>query len=923
MSGNASSADDELAGRVFDDLHEHERSRESTEVAGDDVLLGQIALEWKLVDRPTLDGLRAAGGRLEELLVARGILKREDVDALLKEKKLRVEGRPEIPRYEIRERIGEGATAVVYAAWDRQLRRDVALKVLRERALLGETAELRFRREARAAAALTHPNLVAVYDAGEAGGRLYIVMELVAGRSLKGLIRDPGAPRILEKAARGVAAAHEKGIVHRDLKPANILVGAGGEPKVGDFGLAHLLDSESEVTATGVALGTPLYMSPEQVRGDSARISPRTDVYALGAILYEALSGAPPHPGDAVPEIYRKILEEAPADVPGPLGTIALKALEKDPARRYPGAAAFADDLRRALDGEPILARRPGRVDRLLRRARRNAAALAVWTAVALGLLGVWIASARLRAERDASVAMLRETARLSLEAALQRREKGENAEMRRYLPALEQAYEGARARGARSAEIEYLMGRMHRALMDNEKALAFQAEALRADPGYGPALYERAVLRLRTGAPDAEILDDLRRFLALPRDWPAKDVRLSVARGLLAHLEGRPEEARELLESAARQDPLLDEAWDALARVAATARGDREKDWLEREKALTEAIRADRGYLPHLLGRGDLKRNRGNERANRGENPLPDYQAAEEDYGEALRLNAESQEGWLRRATVRTLRANHRAIRDQDPLPDYAAAETDLDALAKLAPAFESPPIWRSVVRVCRGSFLASRGRDPLPEFTRAVEDASAAIALHPPTKEAHKRRGIAYVERATHLLALGRDASEDLKRAAADLREAALRLPESSEVRLWLGILAFRSNDPAAAAEVAKAVEMTPSYARAWMWRGLLKSDVADLDRALELNRGLPEAWLWRGVLNARRGAPAEAEADLSQALKLDPGYADARVERGLLRLRRRDFQAAADDLEAALRINPALRERVGPKLDEAKRR
>lgn len=976
MSGNASSEDDELPGRVFDDLHQHERARsagagESTEPAtagvGDDLLLGRIALEWQIVDRRTLeDCLRereGAGGRrpsLEEIFVARGILKPEDLEGLRRESRLRVEGRPEIPRYEIRERIGEGATAVVYAAWDRQLKRSVALKVLRERSSLHEKAELRFRREARTAAGLSHPNLVTVYDAGEAGGRLYIVMELVEGRSLKHLLRDPRALRILEQAARGVAAAHEKGVVHRDLKPANILVTAAGEPKVGDFGLAHLLNSESAVTATGAALGTPLYMSPEQVKGGPAKPSPRGDVYALGAILFEILAGAPPHDGDTVPEIYRKILEEEPRlprEVPDALGAIALKALEKNPARRYEGAAAFADDLRRALDGEPIVARRPGPVDRLFRRLRRNAMATAVGVAAALGLLGAWIARSRIHVERDASVALLRETARLSLEAALQLREKGENAGMRRYLPALEQAYEGARSRGARFAEIEYLMGRMHRALMDDEKALAFQAEALRADPAYGPALYERAVLRVRGTSPDPSVAEDLRRFLSLPQEWPPglKEVNLLAARGLLAKLEGRPDEARELLEAATRQDPLLDEAWDALAQIsAASARGDRESKWLEREKAFTEAIRADRGYLPHLLGRGDLKRNRGNERANRGENPLPDYQAAEEDYSEALRLNPESQEGWNRRATVRTLRANHLAIRDRDPLPDYAAAEKDLDALAKLAPAFESPPIWRSVIRVCRASYFASRGRDPLPEFARAVEDASAALRIHPPSKEAHKRRGIAYLERAAQLQALGRDASDDLRNAEADLREAAVRLPESSEVRLWQGILAFRSADTAAAADAfAKAVDRSPDYARAWMWRGLLRvfsarepadfdAGRADFDQALRLNRGLPEAWLWRGVLACRRAARlagaeaeralAEGEEDLTQALKLDPAYADAWMERGRLRCQRasgregsraaQDHRAAADDFQAALRINPTLRTRVGEKLEEALR-
>src|SRR6185436_6904799 len=216
------------------------------------------------------------------------------------------EAAPDVPRYEPREKVGEGATAVVYRAWDRDLKRGVALKVLRDGAGMSELARTRFRREAQTAAGLDHPNLVKVYDAGEAAGQLYIVMEFVEGRSLEDLMREGKATReellrILEKAARGVTAAHEKGVVHRDLKPANVLVTAAGEPKVGDFGLAHLVDSESQVTRAGTTLGTPLYMSPEQVEGKIAELSSRTDVYALGAMLFHVLAGRPPHTADTLP----------------------------------------------------------------------------------------------------------------------------------------------------------------------------------------------------------------------------------------------------------------------------------------------------------------------------------------------------------------------------------------------------------------------------------------------------------------------------------------------------------------------------------------------------------------------------------------------------------------------------------------------
>src|SRR5436190_7058324 len=209
---------------------------------------------------------------------------------------------PTLTRYEFRERLGEGATAVVYRGWDRDLRRSVAIKVLNEFVGMSEVARQRFRREAQAAANLTHPNIVQVYDVGEEQGRLFLVMELVEGRPVAQLLQRGGAGEreiviLLEKAGRGVAAANAKGVVHRDLKPANILVTAAGEPKVADFGLAHLVDSPAELTRTGASLGTPMYMSPEQAEGRAKDITPRTDVYALGAILYEALLGVPVHSG--------------------------------------------------------------------------------------------------------------------------------------------------------------------------------------------------------------------------------------------------------------------------------------------------------------------------------------------------------------------------------------------------------------------------------------------------------------------------------------------------------------------------------------------------------------------------------------------------------------------------------------------------
>lgn len=378
---------------------------ESTRSTSDDILLGKLAIEHNLLEPKQLldclgeqESARAEGRELPlaDLLVAKGLLKPDDLARLVLEQRRRAEGVPDLPRYEIRERTGEGATAIVYQAWDRDLKRPVAVKVLREGPGMSEVARQRFRREAQAAAGLAHPHVIQVYDAGEKDGRLYLVMELVDGKPLSDVlpdnVRDPREPlRLLEKAARGVAAAHEKGIVHRDLKPANILVTKEGEPKVGDFGLAHLSETKTELTRTGTALGTPLYMSPEQVEGRPKDISARTDVYALGAILYEILTGRPPHSGETLAEIYGKIIREEPAaprslnpKVSKDLETIALKALEKLPGLRFASAAAFAEDLGRAIAGEPIQARPVSRAEKLWRHAVKSRAVLAAAAAIAL-----------------------------------------------------------------------------------------------------------------------------------------------------------------------------------------------------------------------------------------------------------------------------------------------------------------------------------------------------------------------------------------------------------------------------------------------------------------------------------------------------------------------------------------------------------
>jgi WD40 repeat protein len=326
---------------------------------------------------------------------------------------------------------------VVYRARHVLLNRPCALKMI----LAGDYADAhtlaRFRAEAEAVARLQHPNVVQIHHIGEAAGLPFIELEYVEGGSLdRQLGGTPWPPRraaeLAEALARGVAEAHRLGIVHRDLKPANVLLAADGTPKITDFGLAKSLAGDSGLTQTGAIVGSPGYMAPEQAAGKPRDVGPAADVYALGAILYELLTGRPPFQGATILQTleHARTAEPVPPSrlVPGlprDVETIALKCLQKEPRKRYDSAAALAEDLRRFLGGEPIVARRVGPLERAGRWCRRHPAPAALTAAVvvvaALGLAGVlWQWSEAVKARDLASQRAITEAgARLEAETTL------------------------------------------------------------------------------------------------------------------------------------------------------------------------------------------------------------------------------------------------------------------------------------------------------------------------------------------------------------------------------------------------------------------------------------------------------------------------------------------------------------------------
>ena len=307
---------------------------------------------------------------------------------------------PIIPGYEIQRELGRGGMGVVYEARQVALKRTVALKMIRTGSQAGPEERARFKTEAETIARLQHPNIVQIHEIGEVDGQAFYALEFVPGgslaRELAGAVLPPRqAAELVATLAQAMHVAHQAGVIHRDLKPANVLLAAQRVPKVTDFGLAKQMDDPAGPTQSGQILGTPSYMAPEQASGRPGEIGPATDIYALGAILYECLTGRPPFKGATMLETLEQVRSDEPVSpsqlqprIPRDLVTICLKCLHKEPRRRYATAAALADDLGRFLRGEPVSAQPPSLLYLTGKLARRYRIPFSVVTVVLIVLIG-------------------------------------------------------------------------------------------------------------------------------------------------------------------------------------------------------------------------------------------------------------------------------------------------------------------------------------------------------------------------------------------------------------------------------------------------------------------------------------------------------------------------------------------------------
>jgi tetratricopeptide (TPR) repeat protein len=377
-------------------------------------------------------------------------------------------GMPDVPGYDILRELGRGGMGVVYQARHLTLKRTVALKMLLAGSHASADERQRFRTEAEAVARLQHPGIVQIYEIGDYQGLPYVALEYCGGGNLKSKLAGNSLPpaeaaHLVEQLARAMAVAHQQRIIHRDLKPRNILLADSGAAKIADFGLAKKLDDPG-LTHTRVVIGTPNYMPPEQARGDTSAVGPLADVYALGAILYELLTGRPPFVGASTEQVLAQVTGQEPVpprrlqpQLPRDLETIALCCLQKEPGRRYASAAALADDLRRFQVGEPIMARPVGRLERAWKWARRRPAVASLSAALLLAVVvGFALVTWKWLQERQArELAQLKER-EAELAGARERQAKEQESVARKRAEANEAKEANAREQERQAKESEH-----------------------------------------------------------------------------------------------------------------------------------------------------------------------------------------------------------------------------------------------------------------------------------------------------------------------------------------------------------------------------------------------------------------------------------------------------------------------------------
>jgi serine/threonine protein kinase/tetratricopeptide (TPR) repeat protein len=778
------------------------------------------------------------------------------------------------PGYEILGVLGRGGMGVVYQARQKSLNRLVALKMLLAGAHAGPEQLIRFYTEAEAVAALQHPNIVQIYEVGDQGGLPYFSLEFVDGGSLEKKLAGKPLPareaaQLIEVLARAMHYAHQNGVVHRDLKPANILLASSvsgysslavdqgqmtndkGQvtiPKITDFGLAKRLDTDVQLTQSGVIAGTPGYLAPEQASGAVKQIGPATDIYALGAILYELLTGRPPFTGAAVMNVIVRTLHDDPVvprllepRVPRDLETICLKCLQKEPARRYADAAALAEDLHRFLAGEPILARPVGTPERLWRWCRRNPRTVALGAVVILLLatLGVFAAVAAVRASRDReAIADARKLARLRLQNAAEAIARGDPRRAQDLLGAADPVVESAPALADVRGERATLQAQVAVYMEFKKSVDAARYAGLFGEGGTSPE-----------GRP------------ATPRDGQ-----------------------RQELEAARRKCQLALQLYDDIERRAGKAA----QGLPPLEPAQERLLREDAvdAFLMAALVEWKLSLTADNASARR----------------EAVRQAI----AWLDRAekSLPPSRILYDQRRDYYKLLDEPdAAQADAKRAEAIAARSAVDHFWQGVAEMLLGETAHHQGdaRQAQQHYRKAMTELAALLQLRPDHFWGYFEWAFCHFRLGNlHDALVGFTACTHLKPDAP--------WPYYNRGTVHYQLKQYDQ----ASADFDAAVERDPGYARAYFNRSLCWSAKAQTDRALEdLGRAIAAnadyalAYFQRAQIYRQLQRHREARDDLSAVLRLQPGRADCYLQRGFTNLLLKDFDAALDDCRQAARL------------------
>ncbi len=800
-------------------------------------------------------------------------------------------------RFTLLAELGRGGMGMVYRAHDPELGRTVAIKgLLRDEGGFDRVAVERFRREARAAAKLRHPGIVAVHGVGEVDGRAWLVMDEVAGKPLMEHMsergRDPReAARLVARVADAIAYANREGVIHRDLKPDNVLVDSEGRPRVVDFGLALTLDSaeRARLTASGAVLGTPCYMAPEQARGQIDRIGPWTDVYGLGALLYDALTGVPPFESPNVGDLLYRVSEVEPSPpsrsapgVPADLDAICLRCLEKDPRRRFPDAGEVATELDRWLAGEPVRTRPRGPLDAarrfLVRRRGRIAAVLTVVVVVAAALLAAQEAR---RATRERTRRVLERVAH----------------EVREFEDKTMSVRLTLEARRALAEQPLALLETVLREEPDLRVAHAWRGRALvlaeraaEADPEFDLACAlapEAAASWLLRGS---ELLERYSRSRGLPETEAGPGgMRLKVAR------EETPQERQwrerglgdlDRMEGAAAADDATDAAGQSLGRGPASALG--AVDAIERRIGRALAA-ARRGGPESCAAAVQLTEGLAHPRAWEIRGIALYLQSRFSVSAEAFRRTVES---WPERASAWSMRGHAllaQALAEQakgkDPRPALVEGMHAHDQAVARLPGDASALLLRGVVAVTLGAAEAAASGDGRAWFRRGIADFAEAGRMPAARGAARFNRAHATLLLSRAVAAAGQDPLPALREALAACDELlaaqpghAMALSNRAGIRVDI-----------ARAEGAAGGDPLPG----------LEAALQDAAAAAAADAGnawaqvhLAQARELRGEHLAARGADPREDLDAAvaaaeRALAILPGLVDALYIRGASRL------------------------------------